>query len=175
MRKILIVLGAAAMACLAGCATILGDKTTTVTIASMPPGAAVSIVDESGFGVFKGTTPTSVMLEKSTGRYFGGKSYLVTLSLSGYKDQTIKMDTHPNGWYIGGNILLGGIIGWLLVDPTNGGMYTLSPDRIDASLTQQNQDTGFNYKPGELKVMLVQDLPAAMRSQMVKVGQFSHR
>lgn len=175
MKKILIAFGAAALVCLTGCATILGDKTTDVTISSTPPGAAVAIVDESGFSVFKGTTPTSVILEKSTGRYFGGKSYVVTLSLAGYKDQTIKMDTHPNGWYIGGNILLGGIIGWLLVDPTNGGMYTLSPEHVNASLSQQSQATGFNYKSGQLQIMLVQDVPAELRSQMVKVGQFSRQ
>lgn len=42
-----------------------------------------------------------------------------------------------NGWYIGGNIVFGGLIGWLAVDPFNGGMYTLKPKETNAILAPQ--------------------------------------
>lgn len=181
MKKIIAAFAAGAALCLAGCASIMGDKTAIVTVSSVPPGATINIVDETGFAVFKGATPTTVNLEKSTGHYFGGKSYTVTLSLTGYQDATVNLSTHANGWYIGGNIIFGGLIGWLAVDPFNGGMYTLSPDKVNATLTQQQQQgtagakTSFNYTPGQLQIVLVQDVPAAMRSQLVKVGQLTRQ
>lgn len=39
-----------------------------------------------------------------------------------------------NGWYLAGNILLGGLIGWIIVDPITGGMWTLSPEEISLNL-----------------------------------------
>ena len=39
-----------------------------------------------------------------------------------------------DGWYIG-NILFGGLIGMLIVDPATGAMYNL-PDRVDINLDQ---------------------------------------
>ena len=157
---------------LTGCATIVGDKTATVTITSVPAGATVNIVDESGLAIYKGATPTTVTLEKSTGHYWGGKHYSVNLSLPGYASQTVLMTTHANGWYIGGNIIFGGLIGWFLVDPNNGGMYTLSPEAVNITLTQQPAST-FNYTPGQLNIMLVQDVPMELRSKLVKVGQLT--
>ena len=38
-----------------------------------------------------------------------------------------------DGWYIGGNILVGGLIGWFIVDPLTGAMYTL-PKEVNADL-----------------------------------------
>ena len=53
-----------------GCATIVGDKTHLMPLNSTPSDATVIIVDETGTEVFKGKTPTSVTLEKSTGKYY---------------------------------------------------------------------------------------------------------
>ncbi|WP_342358093.1 hypothetical protein [Arsenophonus nasoniae] len=36
---------------------------------------------------------------------------------------------------IAGNLFFGGLIGWLIVDPFNGGIYTLRPEKIDATLS----------------------------------------
>ncbi len=179
MKRIIAAFAAAASLCLVGCATIVGQKTAIVTVSSVPPGATINITDETGFAVFKGATPTTVNLEKSSGHYFGGKSYTVTLSLAGYQDATVKLSTHANGWYIGGNIIFGGLIGWLAVDPFNGGMYSLSPDKVNTTLTPEQQKaagaTGFNYAPGQLQIVLVQDVPASMRGDLVKVGQLTPR
>ncbi|MEM8017554.1 hypothetical protein Q4R00_18140, partial [Morganella morganii] len=78
-----------------------------------------------------------VTLQKSTGNYFGKKQYEVTLSKEDSKPVTLPLKANANGWYVGGNIIFGGLIGWLIVDPFNGGMYTLHPEKIDANLVTQ--------------------------------------
>src|SRR5688500_1581699 len=89
---------------LSGCATIMGTPTQTIPIASTPSEAKVAIVDEAGVEVFVGTTPTTVTLNKSTGRYWGKKNFNVTISKPGFKAQVIPVTASANGWYIG-NVL----------------------------------------------------------------------
>ena len=116
---------------------ILGNSTQPVTINSEPSGSAILITDEADNAVFKGTTPTTVTLEKSTGHYFGAKKYTVKLSMDGYADKEMILSESPGGWYYC-NILLGGIIGMLLLDPWNGGMWSLSQDNIKPLLEKQD-------------------------------------
>jgi len=34
-------------------------------------------------------------------------------------------------WYLAGNIVFGGIAGWLIVDPLTGAMWRLSPKEVN--------------------------------------------
>ena len=97
---------------LVSCATIMGKGgAETLSLRSTPDRATIVIVDESGTKVFEGLTPTALPLEKNKG-YFRGKKYTVTISLAGYADKSITVDTRANGWYIAGNLIFGGLI-WL--------------------------------------------------------------
>ncbi|CAG8998598.1 MAG: hypothetical protein CENE_00549 [Candidatus Celerinatantimonas neptuna] len=163
MKKLIIAACLLAMM-LSGCATIVGSGTQTVTINSQPSDAKITITDEIGHSVYVGSTPTSVTLQKSNGHYWGKKSYTITFSKKGYKDQSVKLTEHANGWYIGGNLVFGGIIGWFVVDPFSGAMYTLSTTDINASLKStvaQNMK-----KNGGLTVLLTKDVPASLRSKL---------
>lgn len=84
--------------------------------------------------VSTGVTPQSVVLDKSDGSYFGGKDYSITFTKEGYTPTTLPIKHSANGWYIGGNLVFGGLIGYLLVDPFNGGMYTLKPKEANVTL-----------------------------------------
>lgn len=154
---------------LGGCATIVGDKTQLIPISSTPSDAAIVIMDERGSEVFKGVTPTTVTLPKSDGSYWGGKEYKVTISKNGYATQVIPIKSSPNGWYIGGNIIFGGLIGWFIVDPMNGAMYTLTPEQIatnrSGELTHNNE-----AKDGSISIVLLQDVPDSLRSEMKRVN-----
>jgi hypothetical protein len=134
MQKNLLAAAAALTLLLQGCATLVGDETQMVPISSAPPGATVTITDESGRVVYRGTTPASVEMSKSTGKYWGGKRFKVTIAKYGYSSQQFTLNTSPNGWYLVGNFLVSGGIGWFLVDPFGGKMYSLSPEGIDANL-----------------------------------------
>lgn len=121
---------------LSGCATIVGDNTQVIPIKSNPAGARVVIFDEAGRDVFQGVTPTEVDLAKSTGKYWGGKRYQLTLSKEDHFVRSMTIVAQPNIWYLAGNFVFGGAIGWFLIDPWSGKMYSLSPDGIDATLSR---------------------------------------
>ncbi|GAL60399.1 hypothetical protein EV102420_38_00020 [Pseudescherichia vulneris NBRC 102420] len=137
MKKILGLLAGSIL--LSGCATIVGDDTQLVQVNSEPTGVQFQIKDETGATVAQGTTPQGVTLAKSDGSYFGKKSYQITMGKDGFSPVTLPIKASANGWYIGGNIVFGGLIGWLAVDPFNGGMYTLKPKQVTAVMVPQAQ------------------------------------
>lgn len=152
-----------------GCATILGDPNQLMPISSTPSDASILITDEKGTEIFKGTTPTTVTLQKSNGTYWGKKSYSVRISKDGFDSQTIPVTASANGWYIGGNLIFGGLIGWFIVDPMNGDMYTLSPETINASLSTKTAHNNIATNGG-ITVMLIEDVPADLRGKMQRIN-----
>lgn len=138
MKK-LVLAALASVSLLSGCATIVGDDTQLVQINSQPAGADFSVKDDTGRIVAQGKTPQGVTLAKSDGSYFGKKSYEITFTKEKYTPITLPIKASANGWYIGGNIVFGSLIGWLVVDPFNGGMYTLHPKETNAILLEKSQ------------------------------------
>ncbi len=80
MKLLKLTAAVATLSIMSGCASIVGDKEQSITISSMPSNANVVIVDERSQEVHSATTPTTVMLRKSDGSYFGGKTYNVEIS-----------------------------------------------------------------------------------------------
>lgn len=151
-----------------GCATIVGSPTQVMPISSTPGDATVLITDEKGVEIFKGVTPTSVTLKKSDGSYWGKKSYTVEISKDGYETQTIPVTASANGWYIAGNFFFGGLIGWFIVDPLNGHMYSLSPENVTATLpgvTSHNNSAA----DSSIKIMLLEDVPTELRGKIIRI------
>ncbi|MFU9138911.1 hypothetical protein [Erwinia tasmaniensis] len=128
MKRLLIALASAWL--LSGCATIVGDHSQDVSVQTWPQGVKFVVQDETGRTVAEGVTPKTVSLLKSDGTYLGKKKYTLQLERDGYVPQTIPLQEHANLWYILGNIPLGGIPGWLIVDPFNGGMYNIEPQKV---------------------------------------------
>jgi uncharacterized protein YceK len=116
---------------LTGCATIISGKTDTVGINSVPSGAQFSIKDEDGKAVTQGVTPTSVRLDRGNG-FFNGQTYTIDYTKPGYENKSYKLETSLNNTYWG-NLLAGGLVGMLIVDPVTGAMWDL-PENVDASL-----------------------------------------
>jgi len=152
-----------------GCATIVGHPTQLMPINSTPNDATILITDEKGIDVFKGSTPATVTLQKSDGTYWGKKSFTVRISKNGFESQLIPITANANGWYIGGNIIFGGLIGWFIVDPFNGNMYNLSPEAINSSLLDKTAHNNTS-KDGSISIMLIQDVPAELRSKMQRIN-----
>lgn len=153
---------------LVSCATIVGDPTQRMPINSNPSEASILITDEKGVEVFKGQTPANVTLQKSNGSYWGGKTYAVEVSKNGYETQIIPVTSSPNGWYIAGNLIFGGLIGWFIVDPFSGDMYNLSPENIDASLSAKMSHNN-TATDGGISIMLIDDVPTELRSMMTRI------
>ncbi len=118
---------------LSGCATIVTRSSREIVIRSNPNQAAVLITNSDGEQVFKGTTPTSVVLKTRKG-YFKGWEYVIRLSKPGYQDRHVLIEKSCKAWYLYGNIVFLNVIGWFVVDPLTGAMWTLKPDTVEAVL-----------------------------------------
>ena len=127
-----------ALALSSGCASIVSDSKYPVSINSNPSGANFLIKDKNGMVVHSGKTPEVVLLKAGAG-YFSSATYSVYFKKKGYGDVTRVLDTELDGWYIG-NILFGGIIGFLIVDPITGAMWKL-PEFCGAGLEKTSPDT----------------------------------
>jgi hypothetical protein len=113
----------------------MGSETQHVAVTSVPPGADVTIVDEADITKFQGQTPTDVTLPKTTGHYFGGKSYTVSIAKPGFATQTVEITHRLSNWCEFGNIFPAGPLGYFAIDPFNRGMYLLDPQAIDVNLS----------------------------------------
>lgn len=127
-------LGAATLALLTGCASIVNGGPGTVFIATEPAGATFTISRAgSTITAMTGTTPSEATLAKKRG-YFSGQEYILVVEKPGYQREEMRIKPTTSGWYYG-NILFGGLIGLLAVDPATGAMWNLSPDNINLVLT----------------------------------------
>jgi len=153
-----------AVVCLTGCATIVGKDVFPLTINSNPDGANISIVDEKGKKMFTGTTPSTVTLAAGES-YFHAKTYTITFSKQGYADQYATVKATLSGWYFG-NILFGGLIGLLIVDPISGKMWKLQPD-VTANLSEK---LALNTNQPTLKIMTLNQVPERLRKHLVRIN-----
>ena len=144
------------------CASIVSKSNWPVSIQSEPTGAAVSITNKKGVEVFTGKTPTAVKLKSGAG-FFAKESYVVTISKDGFEPTKVNLECKLNGWYFG-NILFGGVIGLLIVDPATGAMYKLSSADVFETLTKTTNATTHS-----LRIMDVKDIPAGMQQYLVKL------
>lgn len=110
---------------LSGCATIFSDSEYPVTFNSTPSGATVTITDENGVDVQRDVTPFTTNLTASNG-YFDAMDYTARVELACYDPVIVPLDTNLDPWYWG-NIVIGGVIGMLIVDPATGAMYEIKP------------------------------------------------
>jgi hypothetical protein len=148
-----------------GCASIVSKSSYPIIINSQPDQATITIKNEDGLSIYRGSTPTTVTLKPSTG-YFQGQSYTVTFSKDGYEEQTAFINYELDPWYIG-NILFGGLIGLLIVDPLTGAMWTLEPDVLQIGLAEKTASLDSNEPT--LHIVLIDDIPNHLRSKMVRV------
>lgn len=149
----------AASLTMTGCASIISGSTQTLTFKSVPDEASISITNKAGEKVHTGITPETVTLKRGTG-YFKPAAYEVTFKKDGYQTKTVQVTGTVNGWYVA-NIIFGGLIGLLIVDPATGAMYTLNPSDVNAVL-DANQTTAAQKNEQSLTVMLVKDIPVDM-------------
>lgn len=151
---------------LSGCATILHSGPRPITVSSTPPGATVSIYDRDNALVGKNTTPFVAELPTKYS-YFKGQKYRLVFELPAYAPAEVKLEPKLSGWYFG-NIVIGGLIGMLIVDPITGAMYNLSPDKIEQPLSPSQAQLVRNGK-GFL-VVLASQTTEHEREAMVRVN-----
>ena len=113
---------------LSSCATVMRENNQSIPIKANVEDVQIKITDKKGNVVFEGTTPTTINLKTSAGGYFDPQKYKITASKDGFKTQSSVIDWHVSGWYYAGNLVIGGLIGYLIIDPLTGDMYYLDEE-----------------------------------------------
>ena len=135
-------------------------------MASTPAGAKVSIYDRSNTLVQTNTTPFIAKLPTRYG-YFQGQNYRLVFEMPAHATAEVKLQSSLSGWYLG-NVIFGGVIGMLIVDPLTGAMFNLSPEKIDQTLTASQAEV-IRDRTGFL-VVLASEITEHERAEMVRVN-----
>jgi hypothetical protein len=165
LKQIALLTALGACAALTGCATIVHSGPRAVSVASTPAGAKVSIYDRDEHLVQTNTTPFVAELPTKY-RYFQGQTYRLVFEMPGHATTEVKLGSSLSGWYLG-NVVFGGIIGLLVVDPLTGAMYNLTPDKIEQPLSATQAEV-IRDKKG-LLVVLASQTTEGERAKMVRV------
>ncbi len=148
-----------------GCASIVSKSSYPIMINSSPAEAGISITDKKGVEVYRGNTPATVKL-RAGGGFFTKALYLVKFDKPGYDIRVVPIEYKLDGWYFG-NILFGGFIGLLIVDPATGAMFKLDTEFINETLSKSTASVPGN----ELKVYTLSEIPADWQEHLVKLPE----
>ena len=152
------------LGCLAGCSSIVSKSEYAVTVASTPSNANFTITNKAGDAVQSGMTPSTITLKSSSG-YFAGESYTIKLTKEGYSPKTYTLKSSIDGWYFG-NLLFGGLIGMIIIDPLTGAMYNL-PARTDISL---EPTTGSATSDKTFTIATIDSLTENQKSRLERIN-----
>lgn len=129
MNKIsTLVYSAIICALLSSCATVMRDETQDIPIHSNVKEVNIRVLNRHGIAVYEGQAPTVVPLKTSRNGYFSPAKYTIEASKEGYVPIRQPLGRAVSLWNYLGNIVIGGIIGYLIVDPLTGRMYSLDEE-----------------------------------------------
>ena len=150
---------------LSSCASIVSKSRYPISINSTPSEAKITITDKKGIEIFTGSTPATVKLNAGAG-FFSKARYQVKFEKDGFQPRTVPIDFKLDGWYFG-NILVGGVVGMLIIDPATGAMFKLDTEFLNETLVP-NKDS---IVMGEgLNVLDINDLPASWKAHLVALN-----
>lgn len=136
---------ALALTTCASCASIVSKSKYPVSIQSEPAGLEFEVFAPDGHSVHKGRTPQIVTLDAHKG-FFQRAKYVVRSTGTPGAPLEAQLEASLDPWYIG-NIIFGGLIGILIVDPLTGAMWKLPDDFVlrasnhEAAATAQTAPT----------------------------------
>ena len=117
-----------------GCATIVSGRNYNIPLESNIQGASVKIYRDTE--VVKNSFTPGVVMLPAGGPFFRRYSYKFEFSKDGYETASVERSAGFNFWYVG-NVIFGGWIGLLLVDPLSGAMWRLNDDPIQVNLLKK--------------------------------------
>ena len=155
---------AASFIILSGCASIVSKTKYPVSIHSTPTGAKVTVTDKKGKEVFIGNTPAICTLKAGAG-FFTKASYMVKFEIEGYNTKSATIDFNLDGWYFG-NIIFGGLIGLLIIDPATGAMWKLSSEFVNETLTKSS----ITQEEPVLKFYSIHEIPESWKDNLIRIN-----
>jgi len=147
------------------CASVVSKSSYPIKITSSPSESNILIKNRSGMEIYSGKTPSSLILDASCG-FFKRELYQVKFEKEGYDTKTMSIYFKVDGWYFG-NILFGGLIGFLIIDPATGAMYKIATPYISGTLSKSS--TSIDKK--ELKIYDMNNIPKEWKENLVLIEQ----
>ncbi len=148
---------------LTNCATIVSSRQKQTTIDSTPSKMAYRVIDNSGAVISEGFTPATTTMNRSAGYFRPGK-YTIEISKKGRVVGKETVTASLNGWYFG-NIVIGGLIGLVIVDPLSGAMY-----RMPESVVVNTGSIASASEPAQtLQIVDISTLTSQQRSKLVRI------
>ncbi|MFA7115820.1 MAG: hypothetical protein WC140_01105 [Bacteroidales bacterium] len=147
------------------CASIVSTSSYPLLVNSSPSEANIIITNKKGIEVYSGTTPTVIQLDANSG-FFGKACYQVKFTKEGYDSKTVPVFFKLDGWYFG-NIIFGGLIGMLIVDPATGAMYKLDTEFLNETLTQSTASITIK----KLKIYSLNEIPNEWKENLVVLSK----
>lgn len=158
----------ASIVTLCGCASIFDGHRQSIMVRTIPPAAAFTVFDvNTGKRIDEGMTPANLMLRRGR-KYMKPAHYRIVFEKEGFEPRIVDLAGRVNGWYVSGNLLLGGLVGWLVVDPMTGGMWTLEPDEVTIDFEAPQKQTSVPANT-VLRVVTIDQIPVAGRSRLLSV------
>ncbi|WP_320814426.1 PEGA domain-containing protein [Flavobacterium sp.] len=148
---------------LSSCASIVSKSNYPISINSSPSEAKILITNKKGVEVYSGNTPATLELKSGSG-FFGKAQYQVKFTKDGYESKTVPVYFKLDGWYFG-NILLGGLIGMLIIDPATGAMYKLDTEFLNETLSRST----VNIEKDGFKVYSINEIPTEWNKHLVTI------
>jgi len=150
------------------CATIVSKSEYPVIVKSKPEHVKFSIEKMStGEKIFEGETPTTVVLKAGDG-YFKKSTYsIVFYDENMNPSKNIILQPELDVWYVG-NLIFGGLIGILIVDPITGAMWKL-PDEvsIDLEALDKSKTSSIHIGKKKLEIVSYYDIPENLRDKLI--------
>lgn len=147
------------------CASILSDSNYPLTINTNPAGVSVIVKNDKGVEIFNGNSPATIRLKSGDG-FFKKAIYTVHVSADGYTSQTLPVNFKIDGWYWG-NLLLGGVIGMLIIDPATGAMYKIEDEFMNVSLREKSTS---DISTPTLEVFDIADVSNDLKEKLVRIN-----
>ena len=148
------------------CATIVSKSSYPFSVKASVRDAQVEVTDRSGAVIFSGPSPATMKLPAGDG-YFKKAEYQVRVTAPGQEPQLRTVNFKLDGWYFG-NLLFGGFIGLLIVDPLSGAMYKINEPGMFVDMGGGTGNLGANDEPA-LHIINLEDLPAELRQHLVEL------
>ena len=149
------------MLMLTGCATMFSESEYPVNIDSEPSNMEVVVKDSNGNIEFRGKTPAVVDLEAGGG-YFVRETYTIELYDGGKVVGSTTIEGSIDGWYFA-NLFGWTLIGFFVVDPITGAMWTLEED---VTVYPDVATTDATSSP-QLQIVSIDDIPEEQRERLV--------
>ena len=164
-KKITSILMANTILLTTSCASIVSKTSYPISINSSPSEANITVTDKKGIEVYVGNTPANLSLKSGAG-FFSKARYQVEFSKPGYDKRVVPVEYKIDGWYFG-NLVFGGFIGFLIVDPASGAMYKLETKFINETLTQST--ASIEGENEGLQIYSLDEIPNDWKNHLVSI------